>query len=376
MKLAIISSRYPSEQNFYAHTFVHARSRFFKAKGAEVSVYVPASKPCHYVYQGVDVYHLDARDIAKKLSQYDLVYFHLLNIYPQPWLSGAAIYKEVVKHRIPSAFYIHGSEVQKYFSRRFDSKLSFFEAAKLLYKDFFHIPIMKKYVNSLMGLNCVFITPSKWMEQETIEQLGLSPQKFNAHIIPNGINTQLFKPLSSVDNKKILCIRPLSSNKYAVDIAIKTMVNLPEFTMDIYGQGPKKDEYQTLINSLGLNKRVSLKSEFIQHDEMPRVMHKYSYFMSPTRMDAQGVTMCEALSAGRIVISSDNTAIPEFIEDGVNGICKNGAKALAEAVNYLEADKALKHQMSEQAVTSMLPIDDAKVLEQELVLLTHRAKAY
>lgn len=51
----------------------------------------------------------------------------------------------------------------------------------------------------------------------------------------------------------------------------------------------------------------------------------------PTRQDAQGVSMCEAICSGLVVVTSDNTANPEFastqyaylcnhIEDYVNAI--------------------------------------------------------
>ena len=372
MKLAIITSRYPSDNDLYAHTFVHARSLFFEQAGTSVTVFVPAKKASHYQYQGVDVIKMDAREIAKAMDDYDVVYFHLLNIYPQPWKSGASVYKKVIKKHIPSAFYIHGSEVQTYFSRRFDSHFSLREMAKYLYKDWYFIPQMKGFVKALIQQNCQFITPSKWMEKEAQDQLKL-PQ-LRALVIANGINTTLFSPKQPVDNKKLLCIRPLSTNKYAVDVAIKAMLHLPAFSLDIYGNGPKKQEFMSLVQTLGVGDRVRFKSEFIPHDDMPAVMAQYSYFMSPTRMDAQGVTMCEAIACGMIVVSSHNTAIPEFIEHNQNGLLGNTPEALAKAILSVEENKSTKQQISDNAVASMKKLDNHVVLQQELEILRGLSK--
>ena len=35
----------------------------------------------------------------------------------------------------------------------------------------------------------------------------------------------------------------------------------------------------------------------------------------PTRQDAQGVSMCEAMSSGLVPVTSNNTAIPEYVNE-------------------------------------------------------------
>ncbi len=64
-------------------------------------------------------------------------------------------------------------------------------------------------------------------------------------------------------------------------------------------------------------------------------MSNYGVFLSPTRMDAQGVMMCEVMASGLLTISSDNTAIPEFIVDEQNGI-------LIDNVNYSNCEKIIR----------------------------------
>jgi glycosyltransferase involved in cell wall biosynthesis len=369
MKIAIITSRYPSTNNHYAHTFVHRRSVYFEKEGHDIVVFVPSKKSLKYNYENISVQCEHVKYIVRQLKNFDIVYFHLLNIYPQPAINGMSIYREVIRNNINAAFYMHGSEVQSMSSRNFDFKFNLREFARIVYKDLFFMPQMRWVVKKLINNNCLFITPSNWMKREAEEQLNIS--KINTHIIPNGIDTELFSPgLQVDDNCRMLCIRPLNSNKYAVDEAIKILSYLPEtFTLDIYGQGNKKLKYEKLILDLNLSARVHIISEFIPNKQMPLLMQKYSYYLSPTRMDAQGVSMCEAMSCARVVISSNNTAIPEFISDGHNGIIDNSIKVLAKKIIDVENDKTKKKLMAKNARESMLLIKLDVVLHKEMLLL-------
>lgn len=320
MKIAIISTQYPSDKNHYAHTFVHRRSLYFIDNKIDVEVFVPNKSTSTYFFDNVKVNMLPAKDICNKLDSFDLVYFHLLNLYPFSKKNGKPIYDYVIENSIKAAFYIHGSEVQSLRSRNFDFNYNALQLARVIYKDYYFMPKMRRIVGSLIDAGSLFITPSKWMLEEARTELKLHNLK--ADIIPNGIDTVKFSPLhQDVRCYKMLMIRPLNSNKYAVDVGIKLIAKLPkEYTLDIYGKGPKKKEFVDLIKALGVEDRVEFVGDNIPNKEMPDVMSRYKIFLSPTRMDAQGVTMCEAMSCGLTVISSKNTAIPEFIEDGISGI--------------------------------------------------------
>src|SRR5690606_979063 len=132
---------------------------------------------------------------------------------------------------------------------------------------------------------------------------------------------------------KVLTLRPLSSKKYAVDIAIDTFKFLPEkFTLDIYGKGQLQNQYQKRIDDAKLTDRITIKNEFIERSDMNGFFSRYGVFLSPTRMDAQGVTMCEAMASGLLVASNNNTAIPEFVEDNNNGLLSNNPEWLAQKI--------------------------------------------
>ena len=67
MKIVFVTSRYPTENNPYNHMFVHMRCVEFLKMGHDVQVYVPSGDNTKYVYEGVAVEKIAAKEIAKKL---------------------------------------------------------------------------------------------------------------------------------------------------------------------------------------------------------------------------------------------------------------------------------------------------------------------
>lgn len=320
-KIVFITSRYPSKNNPYNHMFVHMRCVEFKKMGHDVVVYVPSKERVTYIHEGVNVVKMPANLITKKINKEDKIFIHLLNITPIPSVNGWYIYRYILKNNLPFVMYVHGNEVQKHSAREFDVTIGFIDLLKRLKKDFYAIPRIRSFVAQTKDLSkSEYIFPSVWMKNELESNLNVKLQKF--HIIPNGIDTELFKFHSNYEkSKKIITIRPLSSKKYAVDVAIKLMSYLPEdYTLDIYGKGVFQQEYEQLIQHLGLEDRVKILNNFIERQQLNSTLSNYGVFLSPTRMDAQGVMMCEAMASGLLTISSNNTAIPEFISDQVTGL--------------------------------------------------------
>src|SRR5690606_32944953 len=121
--------------NPYNHMFVHMRSVEFLKQGVEVEVYVPTDTNSSYDHEGVQVYKMPSKSIAELLKEKEIVYLHLLNIYPFSKTDGWHIYKRILIENIPFAMYVHGSEVQKFTARMFDFNYSFGAFMKWIKKD-------------------------------------------------------------------------------------------------------------------------------------------------------------------------------------------------------------------------------------------------
>jgi glycosyltransferase involved in cell wall biosynthesis len=368
MKMAVISSRYPSKGNIYSHMWVHARAKEFVKNGVEVCVFVPSKTIEEYSFEGVQVIKAPDFDIAKRILNFQVVYIHLLSIYPYPKLSGWPIYKSIIKNKIRCFMYLHGSEVQSTERYSFDDENNFYSLAVKYYKRYIFLPRMRmfcQYVDQSGG----FLSPSVWMRQEAESELKISLK--NVSICPNGIDTELFDFMPKFENvNKMLCIRPLSSRKYAVDTAIELLALLPEhFTLDIYGKGHLKEELLTLARKLNVENRLKITEEFIDRVEIPRLMSNYGTFLATTRMDAQGVIMCEAMSAGLITVSSNNTAIPEFVKDMETGLCEDNLSIVAKNLVLISTDKAQFDYITQASRAFIQTINIKNMTEKELSIL-------
>jgi glycosyltransferase involved in cell wall biosynthesis len=83
-------------------------------------------------------------------------------------------------------------------------------------------------------------------------------------------------------------------------------------------------------------------------------------------MDAQGVSMCEALASGLLTVSNNNTAIPEFITDYKEGILGNSSKEIAKKIVEVIENRELFEKITAAGRSSMEAIDISKTASQEI----------
>ncbi|WP_188458246.1 glycosyltransferase family 4 protein [Psychroflexus planctonicus] len=340
MKVAIITSKYPSKKFPYRHMFVHIRVKKMIELGVDVQVLVCTNKELSYSFEGVNVHQYNNTSIIKQLSSFDVVYLHLLNLYPLQKADGWPIYQHIMQNKIPFCMYVHGNEVQKYTARKYEYNYSLKETLKWLKKDLWVIPKMKKFVESAILLSYgKFIFPSKWMHQETQRNLDVKIKK--PIFIPNGINTDFYSYQDTSQNRyKLISIRPFSAQVYHIEKTIEVMEHLPKkYTLSLFGQGKYLKVYKKLIKKKKLSKRVKIIEEFLQPKEMLEQYRKHGIFISTTRQDSQGLTILEAMSSGLLGVSTLNTAKPEFITHKETGVLANTPEEIALHVKNITTEQ-------------------------------------
>ena len=319
--IQILTSRYPDKSNLYAHTFVQTRAQLFARSGIPVKVFIPSALKSTDFKGGVTIVRAPTNQILQEINVCEPVYLQLLNLKFFGSEGTLPLYKFIFKHCENVTIYFHGSEVQSYVPYLFDFTWSFREIGKLLYKNFLYMPVMR-YIFRSRENSIKAIAPSNWMWNEAEKQLNLKIKP--RHIIPNSIENVFFEQFDkNADrrDKEIIMVRPLTSRKYAVDIGLQIFSKLPkDYKLTIYGSGNLKGELLNLADTLKVSDRITFIDHFIEPKAMPQLFAKFRFALMPTRMDAQGVTMCQMAAAGCFVITTQSTAIPEFITPDY-GIC-------------------------------------------------------
>ncbi|MGH2624787.1 MAG: glycosyltransferase, partial [Sphingobacterium sp.] len=123
---------------------------------------------------------------------------------------------------------------------------------------------------------------------------------------------------SAEQRKRLLSIRPYASRKYANDLTVKAIVELSkrdffkELEIALIGDGELFDQITEPVKGFS---NVKLERRFLSHKEIAAVHKDYGIFITPTRMDSQGVSRDEAMSSGLVPVTTDVTAIPEFVSN-------------------------------------------------------------
>ncbi len=174
-------------------------------------------------------------------------------------------------------------------------------------------------------------------------------------IIPNGVDTDVFKPAPIPHDKvRVLSISRWVGKKGLRHAAAAFRALRPanaEFVL--IGYGPEEDQLRA---EAGINTGVSFHPP-ITHDELPAAYNAADIFIAPCVVmkggDADNVptTVIESLAAGVPVIASDLYAMPLYVEHGVSGLLtKPGDEAaIADALDTLITDTDLRHRLGAQA---------------------------
>lgn len=162
-------------------------------------------------------------------------------------------------------------------------------------------------------------------------------------VIPNVVNTEIFYPSSSQNersnNKKRLLLvaflRPVKGISYLLDALSQIKEERRDFILDIVGDGPNRSEYEKLARELGLNGIVEyhgLKPKAV----VANFMRECDFLVQPSLVETFGVVYIEAMACGKPVIAT-NTGGPEEIVNREVGILvqPKDVEALVKATKYM-----------------------------------------
>lgn len=362
--------------------FVHARVRAYIEMGWPVSVMVPAEGAGTYTYDGVSVTRASARDIADWLERYDVCMVHLLQVTPNPRTNGGLIYERLIRLRMPSLLFLHGVEILPFWKFRRDSAhfARPIGMARWLYHDFIRIPAMCSAIRDHLAVAgpIKVVTPSRWLRSAVIRIVGERVAE-SVVVIPNGVDTRRFsyRADSRRESSQVLAIRPLfRGGTYGVDLALKTFGGWADGpTLSLHGDGPDWRWVSRQVSSMKPS-NVTLHRGFLQPSEIAQLHGKHSIYYAVTRHDTQGVSMCEAMASGLVVISFRLEAIPEFVEHRVTGLLIDPFDVLQarDAIQEVMEDGALRERLSVGGRVAMEAIDQMRMSELELGLCDEIAR--
>jgi glycosyltransferase involved in cell wall biosynthesis/aminoglycoside phosphotransferase (APT) family kinase protein len=179
-------------------------------------------------------------------------------------------------------------------------------------------------------------------------------------VIHAGIDPAVYRrlPPPPAGIPKILCVaslRPYKGHAVLLEACRLLKEQGTAFLCELVGDGPLRPGLERRIAELGLGDVVKLAGSLPQN-EVTRRLGQSSIFVLPSvvapdgQMEGIPVALMEAMAAGRPVVASDLSGIPELVQDGVSGFLAQpgDAEGIAAALKRLIEEPGLGRDLGER----------------------------
>ncbi len=209
-----------------------------------------------------------------------------------------------------------------------NNNLNFFSRVKDIggENSFFMSFLEKKCIKSPDKL----IAVSNFTKKQIVESYDIDPDQIE--VIYNGIdvNGYLFsneeititrKKLGLNNSPVILFVGRLDDPRKGLVFLINSLVNVLnkiDVTLLVVGKGDT-NKVKNFVDSLGISRNVVF-TGFVDENNLKKYYSLCDIYVCPSRLEGFGLTILEAMAAGKPIVATKVGAIPEILSGDVNGI--------------------------------------------------------
>ena len=165
--------------------------------------------------------------------------------------------------------------------------------------------------------------------------------KSNYYVIPNVVNTSLFKPsfdkmaLSSIKN--ILHVSTINDKEKNISGILRVIKNISllrsDFVLNIVGEGPERLLFETQAEEMGIKNNVVFFKGYKGANEVAKIMGEADFYVMFSNYETFSTVIVEALASGTPVVSTSVGVMPSIMDKNV-GI-------MVQPKNELELEAAI-----------------------------------
>lgn len=248
------------------------------------------------------------------------------------------------------------------------------------------IPFRAAAYRRMMGrLDGVFAV-SQFLLDELAAKGATHP---NSHVVPSGVNTDLFLPGKKRPGS-FLAVGRLVEKKRP-DITIRAFCevaqDIPNISLDVVGDGPLRAKCQSIVRAFAMDDRITFHGAR-GHDHVKDMLRTSQVFVQHSVRAANGNTeglptaIQEAMSCGLAIVSTTHAGIPEAVTQGKNGylVAEGDFDGFRDAIRRFAQQPALSGTMSARNRAKAVAHYDnrklVKIVEHEiLTVLEQRSRA-
>ena len=195
------------------------------------------------------------------------------------------------------------------------------------------------------------VTVSRCSAADIATDFGVLPGAL--HVVPNGVDTELFKPLPSVARKQGQMIATASADAPLKGLpvllqAFKRLVEAdPSRRLVLIARPKPGGDTEALIKNLGLGDYIRFVGS-ASHEEINRLYAESAVAIVPSLYEGFGLPAVEAMAAGIPLVSSDGGALAEVVADGGLVLPAGDIDALAASLERVLSDPTLAKTLGER----------------------------
>jgi glycosyltransferase involved in cell wall biosynthesis len=210
----------------------------------------------------------------------------------------------------------------------------------------------------------------------TQERLARKRRSGEVKLVPCGIHVSEVQRAAAMDGPRNGSVPPLI---YAgrllrakrVDLLLRAVARIaarhPGVLLTVFGDGPAKEELMRLADELGIASQVDFRGHVETSEEVWRNLGKARIAVQPSEREGFGLFPLEAMAAGLPVVycESPESALPELVRDGLEGICTPADPvSLAAALDRLLTDDEEWRRLQRNALERAAGYDWDEVARQ------------
>jgi len=270
--------------------------------------------------------------LLRELKKYDIIHFEVL-----PGFKNFLIPKISKKYGKKIVITLHGSPLREinlhrsYF-RRFCSMINY-----------------AFFLNNIKNIDNIIVN-SNWIKKIIQDDL-----KKKSVMIPNGVNLE-----RNESNKKIKlegAQNILFWGRISPEKGVDLLIHSAKFVLEknpmchfyIIGDGPELKSIKKLSENLGIQKNIHY-TGFLSYEEIVKYANSADITVFPSKFENSPISILEAMSIGKPIVSTDIGGIPEIVNNYENGLlAKLDSKNISEKLIILLKDKELRNKLSKNA---------------------------
>ena len=197
------------------------------------------------------------------------------------------------------------------------------------------------------------VTVSQLSATDIATDFGVMPNTIN--VVPNGVDTALFKPLPGVSRRPRQVIATASADAPLKGLAVllrafKNLVDADPSTELVLIARPKPGgDTEALIEQLGLRDRIRFVGG-ASHEQINRLYAESAVAVVPSLYEGFGLPAVEAMAAGIPLVSTDGGALKEVVGEGGLQVRAGDSAALADAMQRVLSDSELAQALAQRGL--------------------------